>query len=139
MVGVMQCIDKKIMTVNAASINNSFDTTDVSLGGAPNSALSPTSATSARIAKSFANGSKLDRTQSLRTNVRPLGAFNRNFDQNSATTDVNSTFFQNFRLNLDINFIFFLFILKSMQPPGAKLPKKSTNVISKAMEYMFGW
>jgi len=96
MVGVMQCIDKKIMTVNAASINNSFDTTDVSLGGAPNSALSPTSATSARIAKSFANGSKLDRTQSLRTNVRPLGAFNRHFDQNSATTDVNSTFFQIF-------------------------------------------
>lgn len=118
MVGVMACIDKKIMSMNAAtSINNSLDNTDVSLSGglAGNCALSPTSATSARISKSFSNGgSKLDRTQSLRTNVRPLGAFNRNFDQTSNTTD-------------------------SIQAPGAKLPKKSTNVISKAMEYMFGW
>lgn len=89
MVGVMQCIDKKIMTINSTSINNSLDNTDISNGGAgPNSALSPASATSARIAKTFAMGSKLDRTQSLRTNVRPLGAFNRNFDQTSATTDV---------------------------------------------------
>ena len=92
MVGVMQCIDKKIMTQNSTNTNNSLDTTDVSLGGAI-AALSPTSATSARIAKSFSNGSKLDRTQSLRTNVRPLGAFNRNYEQTSATTDVSFIFF----------------------------------------------
>ena len=86
MVGVMQCIDKKIMTTNAPSIANGLDTSEASLGG--NAALSPTSATTARIAKSFTTGSKLDRTQSLRTNVRPLGAFNRNLDSSSATTDV---------------------------------------------------
>ena len=128
------------MTINSAPINNSLDNTDISLGaGANGGVLSPQSATSARIAKSFANGSKLDRTQSLRTNVRPLGAFNRNFDQNSATTDVKLNFLLFFDLFiLDFLKLFFL-IFQSMQPPGAKLPKKSTNVISKAMEYMFGW
>jgi nuclear pore complex protein Nup53 len=128
MVGVMQCIDKKIMTTNNNSINNSLDTTDVSLGGGlvtggvggggggtENGPLSPASATSARIAKSFTQpASKLDRTQSMRTSVRPLGNFNRNLDHGYVTTD-------------------------SMHAPGHKLPKKSTNVISKAMEYMFGW
>ena len=92
MVGVMPCIDKKIMGMGAPNQSMNASNLDSSLATGANTnnngPLSPTSASSARIIKSFSNGSKLDRTQSLRTHVRPLGAFNRNLDHSSATTDV---------------------------------------------------
>lgn len=103
MVGVMKCIDKNVMNVNLEnkSLLENADSSVLS-NGPRKSILGP------------ASGVKLDRTQSLRTGVRPLGQFNRNLDTNAATTD-------------------------SINTVNNKLPKKNTNVISKAMEYMFGW
>lgn len=117
MVGVMKCIDKNVMSGSNYNNNNSnLSNADVSQG--PNGSLiADTSVSSNKLGnlgKAFpgVSGAKLDRTQSLRSGVRPLGQFNRNLDSSSATTD-------------------------SM--PNSRLPKKNTNVISKAMEYMFGW
>jgi len=109
MVGVMPCIDKRVMSLNPQSNDSQYNLNS----GTPGSvtAKSPTNVnlkTSASF-KNFPNASKLDRTQSLRCNVRPLGPYNgqRNTQQESYD--------------------------------DSKLPKKNANVVSKAMEYMFGW
>lgn len=108
MVGVMPCIDKRVMSLNPQQNDSQF-----SLPSTPGCGKSPTNnnlKTSASF-RNFPNATKLDRTQSLRTNVRPLGPYNgqRGEPGYSATTEEN------------------------------KLPKKNANAISKAMEYMFGW
>ena len=54
------------------------------------------------------SGIRLERSASLRSSLRPLGASNRPEEG-------------------------------EFKRPGARLPKKNTTVISKAMEYMFGW
>lgn len=93
MVGVMKCIDKSVMSGQTAS-----------------HAFEPKEEMADNVSKlrGFAPGVKLDRSQSLRTGIRPLGQFNRNQETQEKTH-------------------------------GSKLPKKNTNVLSKAMEYMFGW
>lgn len=93
MVGVMKCIDKSVMSGQTTS--HSFEQKDEMNDKVGK--LRP-----------IVSGVKLDRSQSLRTGIRPLGQFNRNQD----TQD---------KLHV------------------SKIPKKNTNVLSKAMEYMFGW
>ncbi|CAF0718649.1 unnamed protein product [Brachionus calyciflorus] len=97
MVGVMKCIDKSVMNGQQQANNNTENKTETntdSLASLPK--LNRPGATV-----------KLDRSQSLRTGIRPLGQFNRNQDVDSSVNN--------------------------------KMPKKNTNVLSKAMEYMFGW
>lgn len=103
MIGVMQCIDKSVMGSNIASAQTNLEEPI-----SPNKAVGP-SALKKQLLSSA--GTKIDRTQSLRTNVRPLGPFNRNMENLHGQAGVDSS----------------------------KLPKKNTNVISKAMEFMFGW
>jgi len=106
MVGVMPCIDKRVMGSNSISSEQS-------------SAVSPNSSSSkpTGLSRNFSAGSKLDRTQSLRTTSRPLGPFNGPREARTTESLLQSG--------------------SNMQDPN--LPKKNANVISKAMEYMFGW
>jgi hypothetical protein len=82
----------------ATGVNTSI--VDTSLGGlgSANLGASPpqpqqqlqTSTTSNRlITNKFNSGCKLDRTQSLRTGIRPLGLANRNLDNNSPKNQTN--------------------------------------------------
>jgi hypothetical protein len=103
MIGVMQCIDKSVMGSNIAAAQSNLEEPISPSKAIGSNALKKQLLTSA--------GTKLDRTQSLRTNVRPLGPFNRNLENLHSQAGVDSS----------------------------KLPKKNTNVISKAMEFMFGW
>lgn len=96
MVGVMKCIDKNVMNGQAGQVENE------PIG-------EPMAAPTNKL-RGLSSGVKLDRSQSLRTNIRPLGQFNR---ENNTETGSNNS--------------------------NGKLPKKNTNVLSKAMEYMFGW
>lgn len=88
MIGVLPCIDKEIMQQHSGDENLIKSSLDVSIKS--NDYLGPPS-------------SKLSRTQSLRSNIRPLGVANRDKDDDG------------------------------------RLPRKNPNIISKAMEYMFGW
>jgi len=111
MVGVMPCIDKRVMNLNApqaADLPSSLSSSNMTAKSPTNNNLK----TSASF-KNFPAASKLDRTQSLRTNVRPLGPFNGPREHGFAATTE----------SID----------------ESRLPKKNANVISKAMEYMFGW
>jgi len=99
----MQCIDKSVMGSSIAAAQTNLEEPI-----SPNKAIG-----SGALKKQLLSnaGTKLDRTQSLRTNVRPLGPFNRNIENLHSQVGMDSS----------------------------KLPKKNTNVISKAMEFMFGW
>ncbi len=90
--------------------------------------------------KKFPAGAKLDRTQSLRVNARPLGPFNGQTREQafSATTDVSFLYkLASITIILYAPKLLFSIFFKSID--DSKLPKKNANVISKAMEYMFGW
>lgn len=113
MVGVMPCIDKRVMSLNPQSNDSQFNLNSGTPGGSV-TVKSPTNnnlKSSASI-KNFPNASKLDRTQSLRCNVRPLGPYN---GQRGSGRGQQESY------------------------DDSKLPKKNGNVMSKAMEYMFGW
>jgi hypothetical protein len=81
----------------ATGVNTSI--VDTSLGGlgSANLGASPpqpqqlqTSTTSNRLmTNKFNSGCKLDRTQSLRTGIRPLGLANRNLENNSPKNQTN--------------------------------------------------
>lgn len=107
MVGVMPCIDKRVMNLNPQSNDSQFQLPLTP--GAQATAKSPTNVNLKASAAFGRNATKLDRTQSLRTNVRPLGPYNGNRAETRESYD------------------------------DSKLPKKNGNAISKAMEYMFGW
>jgi hypothetical protein len=95
MVGVMKCIDTTVMNSTPASESTSGSNLTQNANGSEATASFVTSLTASNksnrvpnLASRFnthANGIKLDRSQSLRTAVRPLGQFNRNMDQ----TEVN--------------------------------------------------
>jgi len=111
MIGIMPCIDKRVMSSSTASASNTSTNPVEQTQLSPNSSISNVKPAVAGLNRNFSTGAKLDRTQSLRTAVRPLGPFNG--PRESRTTD---------SISNDPN-----------------LPKKNGNVISKAMEYMFGW
>ncbi len=74
MIGVMPCIDKRVMSLQHSASEPQFN-----LPVTPGSAMakSPTNTNLKASFKNFpANPCKLDRTQSLRSNVRPLGPYN---------------------------------------------------------------
>jgi len=106
MVGVMSCMDRKVMSGATASTTFNLTSTNEENTEPPiNKSTLPV--------RGF-SGARLDRTQSLRAGVRPLSQLNR--PQPTIHDD------------------------SSIDPNAAvKLPKKNTNVISKAMEFMFGW
>lgn len=108
MVGVMPCIDKRIMSMNSQVQDSQFSMPSTPGQINPKSPTNVNLKTSASF-KSFPNATKLDRTQSLRTGVRPLGPFN-------GTSRIERESYDD-----------------------SRLPKKNGNAISKAMEYMFGW
>ncbi|RNA11962.1 nucleoporin NUP53 [Brachionus plicatilis] len=93
MVGVMKCIDKSVMS--GQIVSSAFEQQ-----GEAGDKLSKL--------RAVPSGAKLDRSQSLRTGIRPLGQFNRSQESQDRVH-------------------------------GSKMPRKNTNVLSKAMEYMFGW
>jgi len=110
MVGVMPCIDRRVMSSNINNEQQQQQTSTIS----PNNSTSNLKPTG--LSRNFSTGSKLDRTQSLRTTTRPLGPFNG--PREARTTDS---------------------LLTGTNSQDPNLPKKNANVISKAMEYMFGW
>lgn len=76
MVGVMPCIDKRVMSLNPQSNDSQFQLP--ATPGAQTIAKSPTNVNLKTSAAFGRNATKLDRTQSLRSNVRPLGPYNGN-------------------------------------------------------------
>ncbi len=74
MIGVMPCIDKRVMSLQHSASEPQFN-----LAATPGSTIakSPTNTNLKASFKNFpSNPCKLDRTQSLRSNVRPLGPYN---------------------------------------------------------------
>ena len=111
------------------------------VGANGGSAYSPNSLTASGASKlpktiSTSRVPKIDRSQSLRTNVRPLGPYNRSVDPSAEVIPPSLTFLSS--LNRDFNVILLVYF-QSLAASQAKLPKKNNNVISKAMEFMFGW
>ena len=71
----MPCIDKRVMNLSHSASEPHFSLPATS--GTSTAAKSPTNNNLKATFKNFPTcASKLDRTQSLRTNVRPLGPFN---------------------------------------------------------------
>lgn len=97
------------MQKNSGADENSIKSTTTDLSINTNDYLGPPS-------------SKLSRTQSLRTNIRPLGVANR---------DVCCYL-------VSLKFLSFNFNFYTKKDNGNQA-RKNPNIISKAMEYMFGW
>jgi nuclear pore complex protein Nup53 len=101
MIGCMPCIDKSVMAGGGPSLASpqrdhtilspSSNTSVSENSNLPTSPPSLVSRQSGGLAgsRTFSNATRLDRTQSLRTTVRPLGQFNRNLDSTLSPNDVN--------------------------------------------------
>lgn len=79
------------MSSSTASASNTSTNPVEQTQLSPNSSISNVKPAVAGLNRNFSTGAKLDRTQSLRTAVRPLGPFNG--PRESRTTDVSFTFF----------------------------------------------
>lgn len=91
MVGVMACIDRKVMfgATPGVGSNSSVNMSSMTPGGVTNEEnTEPAGSMVNKPGRVGFSGSKLDRTQSLRTSTRPLSMMNRAAVHDDSSIDV---------------------------------------------------